>query len=204
MEIAHSDATELVGQLQTAHRLSVGFYQRLLPLLNRIAGEFLLDFWSWGPLFTNRPSQSGKSPSTKWAWDLVPMFASEHYFRNEQGEHANPGDMTAVFKIYIDENFKPEKRKELGIKGEPDPLTMKAGSAIFELDLFCCDGHSQKPFDSLWGDATWPSDDNESWEVVGENMNARRLTFHLADLIAAPETIIEAVRAELAKAPRIQ
>lgn len=204
MEIARPDAIELLKQVQTAHRLSVGFYQRILPVLNRIAEEFSLDFWSWTPLHTDRPAQSGKSPSTKWAWDLMPMFASRHDFGCELGEHANAGDIAIVFKIYIDDNFKPEKRKELGIKGEPDAVTLPVGQPIVELDLFCCESRTQKSFETLCDEAGWPSDNNQEWEPVGGNMNARRLTFHLADLVAMPETIIAAARTELEKAPRIE
>lgn len=202
MEITLPEATTLVSQLQTAHRLSVGFYQRLLPLLNDITTALDLDFWSWQPLHTNRPSQGGKSPAEKWAWDLLPMFASRHDFRNQQGEHASTGDMAVVFKIYLDDNFKPEKRKALGIKGEPDPVTMPIGNALLELDLFWCKEKTSTSFDTLWEEADWPSDENMQWEDVGEHMCARRLTFDLAQLIANPEAIVTAVRAEWAAAPQ--
>lgn len=204
MEMTLTEANQLIDQLQTAHRLSVGFYQRLLPLINRVASELELEFWSWGPLYTDRPSQSGKPPSDKWAWDLIPMFASQHIFRNEQSEHASAGDCAAVFRIFIDDNFKPTNRKALGIRGEPDPITMPVGSATLELDLLCCEGKSLKSFDSLWEDAEWPSDDNMQWESVGENMYGRRLTFSLAQLIAEPEKTVASVREELAKAPRTE
>jgi len=202
MELTLPEATTLVSQLQTAHRLSVGFYQRLLPLLNDITTALDLDFWSWQPIHTNRPSQGGKSPAEKWAWDLLPMFASRHDFRNQQGEHASTGDMAAVFKIYLDDNFKPEKRKALGIRGEPDPLTMPIGKALLELDLFWCKEETSTSFSSLWEDADWPSDENTHWEDVGEHICARRLTFELSELIANPNSIISAVCAEWANAPK--
>lgn len=202
MEITLSQAAELVGQLQSAHRLAVGFYQRMLPQLSKIADDLGLIFWSWRPIYNDRPSQASKFPGEKWAWDLVPMYAVRFDFCTELGEHANVGDVAAVFKILLDDNYRRSQRKELGIKGEPDPVTMPVGNAIVVIDLFSCTANSQRSFEALWEDAAWPSNDNDGWEYVGEQISARKLTFSLAQFAAEPETIVASVRAALNAAPR--
>lgn len=55
-EKAPKQITDLVTQLQQAHRLATGFYQRILPLFDEIAEEALYtEFWYWNPTETSRP-----------------------------------------------------------------------------------------------------------------------------------------------------
>ena len=64
------DATKLVFQLQQAHRLSVAFYRRILPVFDTIAGELGCEFREWGPLHTYWPGRSSSQPSKSWAWPI--------------------------------------------------------------------------------------------------------------------------------------
>ncbi|WP_079436974.1 hypothetical protein [Zoogloea sp. LCSB751] len=194
MEMMLPEATELVGQLQTAHRLSVGFYQRLLPLLTRIASELEMGFWYWEPCHTNLPSRSTTAPGNKWAWDLAPMFASRHVYRRVVGELAQAGDVALIFNVYLDDNFKPEKRKALGQKGQPDPLTLPIGKATVEMYLYRCDGENGDSFEKRWGTLEYPSGDNPGWEQAGPQTSARLLTRDLASFITDPDSIVTDIR----------
>ena len=194
-----SEAEELVSQLQVAHRISVGFYQWLLPQLDRIADKNELDFWSWEQLTNKRLAASGTSPSKRWAWDLLPMFASEHVFGKGYGEYAVAGDLVIVFRVYLDDNFKPPNRKRLGFRSEPDSISLPVGKAVVEVLLFCCKGSSQHSFETLWEQAAYPSEDNSQWENVGEMMKARKLVFSLAQFISEPDTLLETISGELSK-----
>lgn len=198
MEMNVAQAQELVAQVQTAHRLAVGFYQRLLPLLTRIAGELDMQFWYWKPTHTSRPSSSTTSPNDKWKWDLVPLFASRHVFWRIAGEQAQLGDVAIVFNVYLDEHFKPEKREALGIKGQPDPLTLQ-GSAITEICLYRCTADGEEPFHKRWDEVEWPGDAVEGWHEVGPAMNACRLAYSLAKFIAEPEDVIKDIREAFAE-----
>jgi len=194
MEMTLPEATELVGQLQTAHRMSVGFYQRLLPLLSHIASKQEMGFWYWEPCHTNLPSRSTTAPGDKWAWDLVPMFASRHVYRKVVGELAQTGDVALVFNVYLDDNFKPEKRKALGEKGQPDPLTLQVGKATVEMYLYRCDGENGDSFQKRWQNSEWPSGDSTGWELVGPQMSAHLLTRDLAKFITDPQSVIADLR----------
>lgn len=198
MEMNVAQAEVLVTQVQTAHRLAVGFYQRLLPLLTRIAGEFDTQFWYWEPTNTSRPSPSTTSPNNKWKWDLVPLFASRHVFRRIAGEQAQQGDVAIVFNVYLDEDFKPERRKSLGIKGQPDPLSLN-GSATVEIYLYRCTVDSEAPFHKMWDAVEWPDDKIKGWHTVGQKMSACRLGYPLAQFIAAPEGVIADVQKAFAE-----
>lgn len=198
MEMMLPEATELVGQLQTAHRLSVGFYQRLLPLLTRIASELEMGFWYWEPCHTNLPSRSTMAPGNKWAWDLAPMFASRHVYRRVVGELAQAGDVALIFNVYLDDNFKPEKRKALGIKNQPDPLTLPVGRALVEMYLYRCDGENGDSFQKRWQNLERPSNNGAGWELVGTQMSAQLLTRDLAQFIANPNSVVADVRNALA------
>ncbi len=198
MEMTLTQTTELVSQLQTAHRLSVGFYQRLLPQLSHIASELEMGFWYWEPCHTSLPGRSTTAPGSKWAWDLIPMFASRHVYRRVVGELAQAGDVALVFNVYLDDNFKPEKRKALGQKGQPDPLTLPFGKATVEMYLYRCDGENGDSFQKLWQDSEWPSVDGAGWEQVGPQMAARLITRDLALFINDSDSVIIDVRNALA------
>lgn len=200
MEMNVAQAQELVEQVQTAHRLAVGFYQRLLPLLTRIADELDMQFWYWEPAHTSRPSPSTTSPNSGWKWDLVPLFASRHVFWQIAGEQAQQGDVALVFNIYFDEDFKPSRRKALCIKGEPDPLTLK-GPAAAIVHLFRCTTDNEEPFRKLWNEVERSSVGGEGWHEVGPAMNAYRLPYTLAQFIAEPENVIADIREALGETP---
>lgn len=197
MEMNEAQAQELVTQVQTAHRLAVGFYQRLLPLLTRIARELDMQFWYWEPAHTNRPCASTTSPNTKWKWDLVPLFASRHVFWRIAGEQAQQGDVAIVFNLYLDEDFKPSRRKSLGIKGQPDPLTLH-GPATAIVHLYRCTTDNGQPFHKLWNEVDFPNEGVEGWHEVGPTMTACRLPYTLAQFIAEPDNVIANIREALA------
>ncbi|MCC4115352.1 hypothetical protein LLG90_08335 [Aromatoleum toluclasticum] len=199
MEITVAQAQELVTQVQTAHRLAVGFYQRLLPLLTRIASELDVQFWYWEPAHTSRPSPSTTSPNSGWKWDLVPLFASRHVFWRIAGEQAQPGDTAIVFNLYLDEDFKPSRRKKLGIAGEPDPLKLQ-GSAAMIIHAYRCTADNGETFRKMWNDAEWPTEGVEGWHKVSPTMDAWRCHYPLAQFIAEPENVVAEIREALAEA----
>ncbi len=189
MDLNLTQAEQLVSQVQTAHRLAVGFYQRILPQLETVAGALDMQFWYWKPAYTSRPCSSATSPNKSWKWDLLPLFASQHAYWRIAGEQAQEGDTALVFNLCIDQDFKPERRKLLGIKGQPDPLAMK-GVATAEIFLIRCFADSEQPFHRLWEEITWPEDAGEGWQIASPTMNVCRLTYSLAQFIAEPQSII--------------
>lgn len=154
---------QLVEQLGQAHRLVAGFYQRILPLFDQIAQESIdASFWYWNPSENARPCSSAKRPSSYWAWDYIPLFASTHGYRTWEGNKALSGDMTLAFRLYIDDAIKKDSPQRGGGKGEPDPIGMKLGNAVVEVYLFRCTKDSEHSFDVLWDDIPWP-EPTEQW-----------------------------------------
>lgn len=198
MEMNLSQAQELVTQVQTAHRLAVGFYQRLLPQLTRIAGELDMQFWYWKPAHTSRPCNSTTSPNNSWKWDLVPLFASRHAFWRVAGDQAQQGDIAVVFNIYLDEDFEPSRLKLLGIKGQPDPLSLK-GTASAIVHLYRCTAENGQSFQELWNKAGLPSKSVHGWQDVGPMMAAYRIPYTLAQFIVAPDKVITDIQEAFAE-----
>lgn len=197
MNAIPEDITHLVDQVQIAHRLCVGFYQRLLPCIQEVASALECSFSSWNPEETNRPAGQYTAPQNKWAWDLVPMFATQHTYERVTGDFASQGDLSLTFIIYLDENFKKAQRKRLGIKGQPDPINLPKGEATVEVCIHRCTGDSKASFDSLWDAAKWPDSEASGWQVVGEKIEATIVRWPLALFIARKEQVIAELKATL-------
>lgn len=191
------DIAHLVDQVQIAHRLCVGFYQRLLPSIQEVATALECSFCSWNPAETNRPAGQYVAPQDKWAWDLVPMFATQHVYERVAGDFASQGDLSLTFTIYLDENFKKSQRKKLGIKGQPDPINLPKGGATVEVCIHRCTEDSKASFDSLWDAARWPDSDKAGWQDVGEKVEARLTRWSLAFFIVHKEQVIAELKEAL-------
>ncbi|MBO1390897.1 hypothetical protein [Vibrio cholerae] len=187
--------TQLVTQLQQAHRIAVGFYQRILPLFDQIANQALeAEFWYWEPSETSRPCQARTRPSCSWAWDYLPLFASNHVYRNWDGNTAQLGDQTLVFRLYIDNAFRQDSSLRSKSKGQPNPLQMD-GDAVVEVSLFRCLQDSHQRFDELWHDLPWPSHQLD-WQQSQECSLLEVCSQHvsLALLLADPESITQWIK----------
>lgn len=186
-----AQTVKLVEQLGQAHRLAAGFYQRILPLFDQIAMESLeANFWYWEPSHTSRPCAGGKRPSGYWAWDYIPLFASTHGYRTWDGNQARRGDMTLVFRLYIDDAFKRGSPQRVGRKGMPDPIEMEMGKAMVEVFLFRCSQDSERHFDSLWRSIPWP-EPVEQWTTATQHKEVEFCVRHvpLAELLADPAEV---------------
>lgn len=190
MQYDLTQTTHLVNQIQQAHRLATGFYQRLLPLFNQLASQSLdAEFWYWEPSETNRLCRTTTRPSDCWAWDFLPLFASTHGYRNWDSDTAARGDITLVFRLYIDHDFRHDSSKRLGMKEEPDPLQLD-GQAIVEVSLFRCLENSDKPFNTLWSPVPWPHHQPD-WKQSEECSLIETCSNHvpLAQLLADPDSV---------------
>lgn len=191
-EMTQEQAEHLVSQLQQAHRLSVGFYKRILPTLDKVANELKCEFWEWKPLHTQRPPNSGTRPGSKWAWDYVPLFASGHtYGRCSDEAQTRQSDYAIEFYLYIEDTFEPSKR---GSKGQPDPIALPSGKSVLRAWLYRPKGDFDEPFDDLWSEEnnSEPGDDN--WASVSEHFEAIALEWPLAKVIADIQAIVNELK----------
>ena len=182
--------TQLLTQLQQAPRPAAGLYQRILPLFDQIASQALdAEFWYWKPSENSRPCRSGTRPSSSWAWDYLPLFASTHCYRDWGGDTAGKNDITLAFRLYIDSDFRHTSVLRAGVKGQPDPLQLD-GQAIVEVSLFRCLEDSDKHFDELWRPVPWPLHQPD-WKLSEECGQLALCSNHLplAQLLADPDSV---------------
>lgn len=197
MNSTPEEITHLVQQVQIAHRLCVGFYQRLLPTIEEVATALGCSFCLWSPQETSRPAGQYTAPQSKWAWDFVPMFATQYVYERVASDAAQQGDMNLTFIVYLDNNFKKDQRKKLGVKGQPDPITLPQGEAVVEVYMYRCTEDSKASFDSLWDAAKWPDAEKTDWQIVGEKIEAITLRWPLAAFIAHKEQVVSKLKSAL-------
>lgn len=187
MDVTPEQAQKLVADVQIAHRLVVGFYERLLPTFDSLSDNLGFDFWFWSPTETSRPCGENTRPTKNWLWDMVPLFAAEHAYRKVNGKRLKVGDMALSFNVYIDDNFNSDVREVLGHKGKPDPILLPLGKGTIAVDLYRATKRSNESFEQAWENANEPTPELSSWHSVHPNMQAVALRVLLADFISEPE-----------------
>lgn len=185
--------TQLVTQLQQAHRLAAGFYHWLLPRFDEIAKEALnAEFWFWNPTETLRSSNRKDRPSRSWVWDYLPLFASTHAYRDRDGNTALKDGKAVIFRLYIDNDFRKDSDLRKSTNRQPDPLEMSeksvsADKAVVEVNLYHCQQESDW---ALLKDAGRPARQLNSQEKAQckalEICSTHRL---LADFLADPDSV---------------
>lgn len=182
MVMTVESAENLVSQLQQAHRISVAFYRRILPTLDFIARELNCEYSMWEPLHTDMPSLK-RQPSTTWAWDYVPLFASNHIYERVHGDHAQPSDVKLYLCLYVDDSLSPDARKKHGISGQPDAVTLPAGKAVIQAWIYRPVAPSEVSFYELLANSEDPDILLAELQNVGDNINAIAFEWPLAEVI---------------------
>ena len=190
------DFDALVAQAQIAHRLVVGFYQRLLPTIKQVAKELEFTLWEWDPWVTDRPCKKSLDPADHWAWDMVPMFASNHCYWRTNGTTTEVGDAVLNMYVSFDSNFSGGEWEDV----EPDATQLPMGAATVEIYLTRCDKRSDTPLKGLWKVSGEMKDEENSpgfWQPISPHLNTVFLKKSLADFIASPEDTTAQIRALL-------
>lgn len=198
--------SDMVSQVQVAHRLVVGFYQRLLPAIEHIANELDCSFWYWDTSETDRPCRKSTPPGECWAWDMTPLFASHHSYWRTDGKVAKVGDVSMSFWIYLDDNFASAKRKKLGFPDdvEPDAIKLPIGEAVVEIYLCRCDQENGQSFEAQWNRADAIAEcesQSEKWGKLSDQISGLGLRRTLVELISDPENLINDLRPLLFPTP---
>jgi len=184
-------AEHLVSQLVQAHRLSAGFYQRILHLFDQLAIECAdTHFWEWKS--SNPPSMGNKmlQPSRESAWRFLPLFESLHAYRRWDGDSVTKGNVIVVFRLCIDDAYKDSSEQNNSISGSfSDPLALPPSCSFVEIKLYrCITTSTEKIFGSIWG-AMLQADGSDAWSQLPEvpEYELCSRTIPLANLIAEPE-----------------
>ena len=194
-EIDKENAELIVDQIQNAHRILVAFYQRILPVFDTTANNFgCTTFIHWGPLNTDRVCTKKTRPSSKWAWDFIPLFNSVHIYWKTSGDKSSTSDLGLSLILFTDENFSKDNLKKLNIKGMPDPVTLPFGEAYIGVYAFKPVKSSKESFETLWDASGDVSDENLNtgeWQDVGGGLKGMGFNFPLADIFMDSNTIIK-------------
>ncbi|MGY0504263.1 hypothetical protein [Luteimonas sp. e5] len=187
-DISENEAAELLLQVQTAHRLCAGFYQRFLPALERIAEDAGFDFFrEWRPSETSRPASRRAWPGRYWAWDLLPMYAPAFTFQNSAPGPAVVGDSSLTFHVYLEDSFRKSNRANRGVRGQPDPVELPTGAAVIDVALHRCRVPSGHELAELWNDVRSVESNIDEWKACGEHLEVRGWQVPVQDLLVNPE-----------------
>jgi hypothetical protein len=192
MAITLPQASELVERLQEASRLLAGFYQSILPILDRTAQKCGLDFFHWEALLDNSCDEDTR-PSGVSAWSFLPLYSSYHlYGRCKNEDSAAKGDVLAAFMLHTEDTSRVDRWERPNIP--PDPVAMAPGRAVLEVFVFRCVAAKQKT--TMWelfeqtGD--WVRE--EGWREVGqEALRGYYLHFDLAEFMADQDQVVQAL-----------
>ena len=208
-------AAELLQQLQVAQRISVAVYHRMLRLFDELGASMGGQFLRWHPAETDRPPMSTTAPSGKWAWDLLPLYASvHHYLRCASSACATAGDQALRISCYLDEGFRRSQRSLHQPHGEPDPLSLPLGEASLTLNLWHCQRAGTRPISALVDEqvglmqaptqqalaqssltqAVADADPMPAWRPAGDQLLHWRLQVPLAQLFSEPHTVLALLR----------
>lgn len=189
MSIDTHSAGKLLNDVQAAHRIVVGFYERLFPRLDHIAEAMEFEFSYWRPLYTSRPAMSTTRPSKNWLWDMVPLYASRHVYRRVLGGGLNANDKAIVFDVHTDDGFALARKR-----GKPDPLSFEPGEANLQIDLYRATGESEEPFDAVWNKAAEAHRGRDGWHKVDDLIEGCSLKIPLEQFISDQELTGKTIR----------
>ena len=189
--ITVEDANKLVSSVQVAHRIAVGFYGRVLPMLDEIAGQLGLDFWDWGSEEDRVVPRGSTPPSSRWSWDFVPLYSSLHCYSRESGKNlASPTDVVLGLVLYIDDSFERDGPVRAGSAHQPDPVSLPIGRAVLRTYVYRPRHDVPEDLLTVWNKSAWVHPVG-IWEIASEYMMAIGREWTLAEAISNPQAIVE-------------
>lgn len=191
MTVTQSEALQLVTQVQKAHRLAAGFYQRILPTIEDIAYSLDANFWYWQSSIFSRPSGRNNYPGRSWSWDLLPMSSPVFVFLRQDGPDMEPSDLAIEFQLHLDPALTTASKK-----GQPDPLTLGESEPTLEVYLYWPNQKAQGELKTEWEHISYPTCPVGEVEVTG-NISAVKLQFPLVSLVRDVGAIEAALRSYL-------
>jgi len=184
--MTREQCVSLVTQVQKSHRLLAGFYRRILPALDELAAKFGAGFWFWEPIDFDRPCRSGTKPSSKWAWDYLPMLNAQFaYARTDEEQQA-----IIQFQLHTDPSVLKQNRQG---SGQPDPLNLPDAIPVIRLYVYWLENGSVLDIKKQWEDVGYPKGEAFSISQLNSELRGTWWEIELADLVFASEDTVVAV-----------
>lgn len=196
MEI--TQVRSLVTQVRHAHHLLEGFYERILPQLDKLASEAAnANFRLWGSMEGEGVGKSTSKPSVRAAWSFLPLFQSFYcYQRGGQSEHAKKGEIVLYFRLNIDDAFVD------ATPGAMDYYDPHTGSSSLEVHLYCYTKDAMCSWDDIADEYPWAKHD--IWTTQEQDYSEVACCvkrFSLETVIATPGEIHDWISSQLAHPP---
>lgn len=195
MDLTSNDALSLVKTVQDAHRLLAGYYQRLLMALDSLATRCGANFWHWNPIDFDRPCISYTSPTSKWAWDFLPLLNANFVYTRTDDQQ----QVAIQFRVLADPLLVKANRHG---NVQPDPTRLEASTPLLKVYVYGLKSGAQKSIRELWDDTPYPdgaalevcslSDDmwGTWWEIeLSEFIRSMQGTLHNLEMFITPPVI---------------
>ncbi|WP_282363862.1 hypothetical protein [Pseudomonas sp. PS01297] len=192
MDISHEESLMLVTQVQKAHRLAAGFYQRMLPAFESLAQSLDTSFWYWQSNLFSRPAGRYTYPGKQWSWDLLPMSAPLFVFLRQDGPHMQISDLVLEFQLQLDPALTQASKK-----GQPDPVVMVNSEPLLLVYLYWPTEEAKEDLKTEWEAAIYPVGTAGQMEVVSPKLKAVRLEFPLSEFVQNAGAIETTIRSHL-------
>jgi len=170
--------------VRKAYRLVWAYQRRLFDIVKATTDEFEdMGFYYWQTIHTARPANSGSSPFSRWAWDMLPMRRASFLFLNGSTERnlARKGQWMLELHLNSDTGFPVPP-----INSEPDAADFTpADQCSSELTIcawLCAEDAPCNWFHGVWSVTEWPENDNEVYMSAKPPFHLFRRTFDLAGL----------------------
>lgn len=184
--MTREQCVSLVNQVQNSHRLLAGFYRRILPALDEMAAKFGAGFWYWDPIDFDRPCRSATKPSSKWAWDYLPLLNAQFvYARTDEEQQA-----AIQFQLHTDPSVLKRNRQE---GGQPNPLELPDAIPVIRIYVYWLKNGSVADIKQQWEKAEYPKGEAFSISELNSELRGTWWEIELADFVVASEGTVEAI-----------
>ncbi|ASY80253.1 hypothetical protein BJK05_09675 [Pectobacterium polaris] len=190
-------------QVRQAHRICAGFYQQVLPRIERVQELMDIRFFQWNSIsFESSPSKS-VSPFKCWKWDFLPLMDTSFTFiKKSESRYFCPNDYILDIRLITDSELEWKHRENVYSEQEPDACklndTVDQSETYLAIYLFSPTKQMQNNnvFDRLWHNSDYPGLESE---VALSNQGLVKtigFKFLLADFVQedGPEKLIEKIK----------
>ncbi|WP_113626597.1 hypothetical protein [Pectobacterium peruviense] len=190
-------------QVRQAHRICAGFYQQILPRIERVQELMDMRFLQCNSIgFDSVPSKS-VSPFTYWGWNFLPLMnMSFTFIKKIDSRYFSPDDYILDIRLITDSELEWKHREEVYSEQEPDACELKStvekSESYLAIYLFSPTKQIQNNnvFDRLWNNSDYPGLESEV-ELSNQGLvKTIGFKFLLADFVQedGPEKLIEKIK----------
>ncbi|MGQ7745156.1 hypothetical protein ACUNDQ_13190 [Pectobacterium brasiliense] len=203
------DIDNSLQQVRQAHRICAGFYQQVLPRIERVRELMDVQFLQWIPISFDPSPSKGVSPFKYWGWNFLPLMDTSFTFFKKSASlprYFSPNDYILDIRLITDSELECGRREETYMKQEPDACklekTAEQAESYLAIYLFSPTKQIQNNnvFDRIWSNSHYPELESEV-ELSNKGLvKTIGFKFTFADFLqeGGPEKLIEEIKQHLA------